>query len=151
MDPSGQDDKDIIKNARRKLEMSMAAAMPCKRSFSQASIRETVVSKTEKARASEAKTRFSCIDKESESMTKRIHEEHIAGKGQNFVLHYNVFARQLTPREGRKVTLRSEWFHTSSQRFAPASGNREQVAEVGPSTNSIRESQLARRGMRTIC
>ena len=27
-------------------------------------------------------------DKRKESVTKRIHEEHIAGKGQNSVLHY---------------------------------------------------------------
>ena len=38
-----------------------AAAMPCKRAFPQACIRETVVSETEKAKASEAKTRCSCI------------------------------------------------------------------------------------------
>ena len=79
--------KNIIKNARRKLETSKAAAMPCNRAFSQACIRETVVSKTEKAKASEAKTRFSCITEAHEStrqriesVTKRIHEENIAGK-----------------------------------------------------------------------
>ena len=36
--------------ARRKLKTPKAAAMPCKRALSQASIRETVVSKTEKPR-----------------------------------------------------------------------------------------------------
>ena len=62
--------------------------MPCKRAFSQACIRETVVSKIEKVGASEAKTRFDCVTVTHEStrqriVTKRIHEEHIAGKGQN--------------------------------------------------------------------
>ena len=48
---------------------------------------ETIVSQTEKAKASEAKTRFSCIAEAHEStrqrtelVTKRIHEEHVAGK-----------------------------------------------------------------------
>ena len=70
--------------------------MPCKRAFPQACVRETVVSKTEEAMASEAKTRFSCFTEAHEStrqriesVTKRIHEEHIAGKRQNSVLHYN--------------------------------------------------------------
>ena len=48
MDPSDEEHKDIIKNARRKLETPKGAAMPCKRAFSQASIRETVASDTKK-------------------------------------------------------------------------------------------------------
>ena len=95
--PRDEEHKDIIKNARRKLETSKAAAMPCKRAFPQACIRETVVSKTEKAKASETKRpEFSCFTEAHEStrervesVTKRIHEEHIAGKGQNSVLHHN--------------------------------------------------------------
>ena len=43
VDPSDEEYKDIIKNARRKLKRAMAAAMPCKRAFSQGSIWETVV------------------------------------------------------------------------------------------------------------
>ena len=74
----------------------MAAAIQCKRQCSQASIRETAVSKSGKAKTSEARTRSSCIaethestKQRTESVTKRIHEEHIAGKGQNIVLRYN--------------------------------------------------------------
>ena len=47
-DSSDEEYKDIIKNARRKLETPKAAAMPCKRAFSQACIREIGVSKIEK-------------------------------------------------------------------------------------------------------
>ena len=94
IDPSDEEYKDIIMNARRKLETPKEAAMPCKR----ACLRATVFSTTEKAKASEAKTRFSCITEAHEStrqriesVTKRrIHGEHIAGKGQNSVLHYNL-------------------------------------------------------------
>ena len=59
IDPSDEEYKDIIKKARRKLETPQAPAMPCKRAFSQTCIGETVVPKTEKAKESEAKTRFS--------------------------------------------------------------------------------------------
>ena len=88
----------------------MAAAMPCKRAFSQASIRETVVSRTEKAKASEAKTRFSCIAEAHEStrqriesVMKRIHEEHIAGKGENSVLHYNLVHKFIPMPQAMKI------------------------------------------------
>ena len=97
VDPSDEEYKDIIKKARRKLETSKAAAMPCKRAFSQACIRKTVVSKTKKTKGSDAKTRFNCFTEAHDStrqriksVPKRIHEEHIAGKGENFVLHYNL-------------------------------------------------------------
>ena len=97
IDPSDEEYKDIIKNARRKLETPKAAAMPFKRAFSQASIRKTGISKTGKPKTSDAKTRFSSIAEAHEtsrqrieSMTKWIHEEHIAKKGQNSVLHCNL-------------------------------------------------------------
>ena len=68
------------------------------------------VSKTEKAKASDAKTRFSCITEAHEStrqriesVTKRIHEEHIAGKGQNSVLHYNLVHKFLLMPQAMKI------------------------------------------------
>ena len=45
IDLSDEDYKDILKISRRKLETPMEAAMPCNRSFSKASIWETVGSK----------------------------------------------------------------------------------------------------------
>ena len=92
--------KTSLENTRRKLETPMAAAMPCKMRSG------TRCLKDRKAKTSEAKTRFSCIAEaheftrqRKESVTKRIHEEHIAGKGQNSVVHYSLFANQLKPRE----------------------------------------------------
>ena len=59
--------------------------------------RNRCLTKEKKAKESEAKTRFSCITEaheftrqRTESVTKRIHEEHIARKGQNSVLHCNL-------------------------------------------------------------
>ena len=121
IDPCDEEYKDIIKKARRKLETSKATAMPCKRAFPQACIRETVVSKTEEAKASEAKTRFGCITEAHESTrqrvesgTNRIHEEHIAGKGQNSVLHYNLVHEFIPLPQAMKIpdakaALDKEW------------------------------------------
>ena len=111
IDPSDEDYKAIIQNARRNLEIPiMAAAMPFKRAFSQASIRETDVSKTERAKPSGAKTRFSCIAEAHEStrqgiesVTERIHEVHIAGKGQNSVLHYNLVHEFISMPQAMKI------------------------------------------------
>ena len=112
IDPSDEEYKDIIKNARRKLERSKAAAMPCLRTFPLACIRETVVSKTEKAKASESKIRFSCITEAHkstrqriESVTKRIHEEHIAGKGQNSVSYYNLVHKNIPMPQAMKIPV----------------------------------------------
>ena len=120
VDPSDEDYKDTIKNARRKLEKPAATAIPCKREFSKASILKNVVPKTEEAKASDAKTRFSCIAEAHESTrqrieltTKEIHEGHIAGMEQTSIVYYNLFARQLPPREGPNVTLK-RWVHKSS-------------------------------------
>ena len=73
-------------------------------------IRETVVSKTDKSKASEAKTRFSYIaealestGQRIESVTKRIHEEHIAGKGQNSVLHHNLVHKFIPMPQAMKI------------------------------------------------
>ena len=63
--------KTSFKKGRRKLEASKAVAMPCKRAFSQACIRETVVSKKEKAKESEAKTTFDCITEAHESARQK--------------------------------------------------------------------------------
>ena len=95
--------------------------MPCQRAFSQAGIRETVVSKTGKAKTSEAKTRFSCITEAHEptrqrieSVTKRILEEHIAGKGRICIaLQYSVHKIIPMPQAMKipdaKVGVDKEW------------------------------------------
>ena len=56
VDPSSEDYKEIIKNARRMLETPTGV----KESFSEASIRKTVVPKTRKFKESGANTKFSC-------------------------------------------------------------------------------------------
>ena len=88
----------------------MAAAMPCERTIAQASNRETVALKSGKAEASETKTRFSCIAEAHESTrpriesnTKRSHEDHVAGKGQNSVLQYNSVHKFIAVPQAMKI------------------------------------------------
>ena len=91
--------KDIIMNARRKLERHKAAAMPCKKRPSAASSWKTGASTLVKATASDKipKIKFNCIVEghestrpRMESVTKKNHKDQFAEKGQHSVLHYNL-------------------------------------------------------------
>ena len=65
-----------------------------------------VFQKTEKAKASEAKYHWKAHEstrQRIESVTKRIHEEHIAGKGQNSVLHYNLVHKFIPMPQAMKI------------------------------------------------
>ena len=79
--------KETIKNARKKLETSIAPAMPCK-----------IMKKNCGSGASNnIKTRLACILEAGESTRLRMgeslpnhHEDHIAGKGDSSLQHYNL-------------------------------------------------------------
>ena len=82
--------KEIIKNARRKLETPMAPAMPCKTS------KKSKHGET-RSRTNEFKFKFACILEADESTRMRMgnsiphhHEDHIAGKGDKSLQHYNM-------------------------------------------------------------
>ena len=100
IDPNDVEHKDIILKCKTKVEDAKESCNATQKSVSPGMHTGNCCSKNRKIKASEAKTRFSCITEalEStrqriESVTKRIHEEHIAGKGQNSVLHYNLVHR----------------------------------------------------------
>ena len=89
IDPEDKEFKETIKKARKKLETPMAPAMPCK------------IIKNNKNCGSRAsnkiKSRLACILEASESTRLRMgeslpnhHEDHIAGKGDNSLQHYNL-------------------------------------------------------------
>ena len=88
IDPDDEEIRDTMKNARRKLEVPMPAAMLCK--LQREKYRET-------CRVDECKTKYPCIVEADESMRKRMegsphknHEDHIAGKGMNSLNHCNL-------------------------------------------------------------
>ena len=81
--------KETIKNARKKLETPVAPAMPCKISKNNQNCGSGGSNKT--------KTRLACILEADESTRLRVgeslpnhHEDHIAGKGDNSLQHYNL-------------------------------------------------------------
>ena len=89
IDPEDTEFKETIKNARKKLETSVAPAMPCKIIKSNKNCGSGASNKT--------KTKLACILEADGSTRLRMgeflpnrHEDHIAGKGDNSLQHYNV-------------------------------------------------------------
>ena len=95
IDPEDKEFKETIKNARKKFETSVALAMPCK------------ILKNSKNCGSggynKVKSTLACILEASESTILRMgeslsthHEDHIAGKGNKSLQHYNL-VHKFTP------------------------------------------------------
>ena len=83
IDPEDKEFKETIKIARKKLETSVAPAMPCKIMKKNLGVVDP--------------TKFACILEADESTRLRMgnslpnhHEDHIAGKGDNSLQHYNL-------------------------------------------------------------
>ena len=87
IDPEDKEFKETIKNARKKLETSVASAMPCK----------IVKKNCGSGGSNKIKTKLACILEADESTRLRMgnsipqnHEDHIAGKGVNSLQHYTL-------------------------------------------------------------
>ena len=79
IDPQDTEFKETIKNARKKLETSVAPAMPCK-----------IMKNCGSGASNKIKTKLACILEADESTRIRMgnskphhHQDHIAGKGEN--------------------------------------------------------------------
>ena len=75
-----------LENARKKLETSVAPAMPCK-----------IMKNCGNGASNKIQTKLACILEADESTRIRMgnsiphhHEDHIAGKGENSLQHYNL-------------------------------------------------------------
>ena len=120
-DPSDEIYKNITQKCKAKVVDTIGSRDAMQKSVLPYFIRQTVVSKTEKAKDSEEKTRFICIAEAHEStrqriesVRKRIHEEQIAGKGENCVLHHNSLHKfiamlQAMKIPGAKAAVDPEW------------------------------------------
>ena len=92
--------KKNIKNVRKKLETSVAPAMPCK-----------IMKKSCGSDASnKVKTKLACILEADESTRLRMgnsvpnyHEDHIAGKGDNSLQHYNLVHKFIPMPQAMKI------------------------------------------------
>ena len=102
IDPEDKEFKETIKNARKKLEIPVAPAMPCK------------ILKNNQNRWSGAsnkvKTKLACVLEAGESTRLRMgeslpnhHEDHIAGKGDNSLQHYKLVHKFISMPQAMKI------------------------------------------------
>ena len=93
IDREDKEFKETIKNARKKLETSVAPGMPCK---------------IMKICGNKIKTKLACILEADESTRRgnsmpHYHEDHIAGKGENSLQHYNLFHKFIPVPQAMKI------------------------------------------------
>ena len=101
VDPEDQEFKETIKNVRKKLETPMAQAMPCKISKKNCGNGE---------HSNKVKSKLACILEASDSTRLRMgeslpshHEDHIAGKGDNSLQHYNLVHKFIPMPQAMKI------------------------------------------------
>ena len=99
IDREGKEFKETIKNARKKLETSTAPAMPCK-----------IMKNCGNDGSNEIKTKLACILEADESTRMRMgnsiphyHQDHIAGKGNNSLQHYNLVHKFIPMPQAMKI------------------------------------------------
>ena len=92
--------KETIKNARKKMETSIAPAKPCK------NMKKNCGSGT----SNKIKTRLACVLEAGESTRLRMgesltnhHEDHIAGKRDNSLQHYNLVHKFIPMSQAKKI------------------------------------------------
>ena len=103
IDPEDKEFKETIKNARKKLETSVAPTMPCK------------IARNCGSRASiKIQTKLACILEADESTRMRMgnsmphnHQDHIAGKGGNSLQHYNLVHKFIPMPQAMKIPAAS--------------------------------------------
>ena len=100
IDPEDTEFKETIKNARKKVETSVAPAMPCK------IMKENCGS----GASNKIKTKLACNLEADESTRMRMgnsiphhYEDHIAGKGENSLQHYNLVHKFIPMRQAMKI------------------------------------------------
>ena len=100
----------LIQNARKKLGTSVAPAVPCK-----------ILRNCGSGASNKIKTKLACVLEADESTRMRLgnsmppnHEDHIAGKGENSLQHYNLVHKFISiPRAikipAAKAAVDKEW------------------------------------------
>ena len=99
IDPEDKEFMETIRNARKKLETSTAPAMPCK-----------IMKNCGSGASNKIKTKLACILEADESTRMRMgnsipnhHEDHIAGKGDNSLQHYNLVHKFIPMHQAMKI------------------------------------------------
>ena len=109
IDPEDKEFKETIKNACKKLETSVAPAMPCK----------IMKKNCGSGGSNQIKTRLAYILEADESTRLPMgeslpnhHEDHIAGKGENSLQHYNLVHKFIPVPQAMKIhscSRRQQW------------------------------------------
>ena len=99
IDPEDKEFKETIKNARKKLETSVAPAMPCK-----------IVKNCGNGASNKIQSKLACILEADESTRMRVgnsiqhnHEDRIAGKGENSLQHYKLVHKFIPMLQAMKI------------------------------------------------
>ena len=102
IDPADEEFKDVVKDARRKLEDPMPAAIPY--TSRREEYRETCHG------TENCKTKYACIVESDESTRKRLegtlrkgHEDHIAVRGINSLNHHNLVHKFIPMSQAMKI------------------------------------------------
>ena len=99
IDPEDTEFKETIKNARKKLETSVAPAVLCK-----------IMTNCGCGESNKIKTKLACILEADESTRMRVgnsepsyHEDHIAGEGDNSLQHYKSVHKFIPMPQAMKI------------------------------------------------
>ena len=99
IDMEDKEFKETIKNARKKLETSVAPALPCK-----------IANFCGSGASNKIQTKLACILEADESTRLRMgeslpnhHEDHIAGKGDNSLQHCNLVQKFIPMPQAMKI------------------------------------------------
>ena len=99
IDPEDTEFKETIKKACKKLETSVAPAMPCK-----------IMKNYGSGASNKIQTKLACILEAEESTRMHVgnsippnHEDHIAGKGENSLQHYNLVHKFIPMPQAMKI------------------------------------------------
>ena len=100
IDPEDTEFKETIKNARKKLETSVAPAMTCCK----------IAKNCGSGASNKIQTKLACILEADESTRMRMgnsiphhREDHIAGKGENSLQHYNLVHKFIPMPQAMKI------------------------------------------------
>ena len=150
IDPGDKEFTETIKNARKKLETPVAPAMPCK--MSRNNQNWAIGGKSNKI-----KSKLACILEASESTRMRMgeslpnhHEDHIAGKGDNSLQHYNLVHKfilmpQVMKIPAAKAALDKEWENLekiSAWNVTKVRSKKEVIDEAGTKGVKVRFASL---------
>ena len=120
IDPSDEECEETINNARKRLEVLMEPAMPCKKEIQLGATRSRQLVRSLDAHQKVLKTRYGCFLESHESTRPRAepslpkhHDDHIAGKGYTSMTLCNLVHKfiPMTPAKipDAKAVVDKEW------------------------------------------